>query len=145
MVLVGYALILQLTGSILLDYDIVSSVSGISDNPDEIVRRIENLKQRLNDKKELLEVTQSRKKFSQGTFRELAQWFKSSLVHMETSNSAADNHTRYTVTYSGKITNLLNLLNRFENGYLINIEKVVLHPDNSDGSQVRMTMVLSTL
>jgi len=139
----GYCVILRSTDAILLDYDIVSSVSGLSENPETLSQKRDNLRDRLSQRQALLEETRQRKTFTQDVFRNLAEVYKSQLTQLETSNAAGSERPRYAVTYSGTIGNLLQLLNAFETAYRVRIEQVLLHPDNDNGSQIRMSLAVS--
>ncbi|MCK5126284.1 MAG: hypothetical protein KAR42_08500 [candidate division Zixibacteria bacterium] len=140
--LLSYFINLKFIDSMLINYDVISATSSLTDDPNSLDRRIELLQEQLKNKQQLLETLKDRKPFYTNLFTDLGEKYRCELTQLETSQSPKNNNTQYRVVYSGKIKRLMNLLNTFETKYYVNVQKAGLNADASDGSIVRMLILM---
>lgn len=142
-IIASYMIILKMTDSIFINYEIYSSAGDIAGDPGSIDRRQDILFRGLAEKQAILEGIMSRKEFSQDIFRDLAQKYRCRLIKLENRGHPEEKKIEYDVVFSGTISRLLNLLNSLETKYLLQIRQVAMVAHNEPGTVVRMSVVLS--
>ncbi len=138
----SYITCLKCMDAILINYDIINSVSDISENPKSISNQIEILEQRLKNNINQLEIANSKKPFYPNLFKDMSKRFHCELSEMEASESPKSSSTQYRIVYSGKIKSLLNLLHEFETKYFVSMQKVGLSSATVDGNTLRLVVLM---
>ncbi len=138
----SYYICLACMDSIVVNYDIVSLTSKMSDNPGKLTHEIKRLEQELSRKTELLKVLKSRKPFYSNLFKDLGKTYRCELTEMEASESIKDKKTLYRIEYNGTTKHLMNLLNDLETNFFIDLQKAAMNAASADGSLVRLVILM---
>ncbi len=140
--LCSYLLCLMSIDSIVIDYDIISATSAVSDNPNALTDEIGRLEQNLSSNEDLLEMLRIRKPFYSNLFKDLGRDNRCELTEMEVTESPKNNKTLYRVIYSGSINHLLSLLHELETKYYISVQKAGMNSTSVDGKVLRLVILI---